>query len=77
MPPSDFVSWARPVCPVSPAPAYSILSGPNAIRPPLWMYPLGMPLKIVSGEPNCSPDGLLSSYSMRTMRLSDTVVKYA
>ncbi|CAM5363835.1 hypothetical protein SFUMM280S_02453 [Streptomyces fumanus] len=37
----------------SPVPTYSIRSGPKAIRPPLCTKPWGMPLKTVSGAPNC------------------------
>lgn len=58
-------------------PTYSILSGPKAIRPPLWLVPLGMPLNTVSGAPSCWPAGFFASYSMRTMRLSESEVKYA
>ncbi|CAM5417442.1 hypothetical protein SCALM49S_07030 [Streptomyces californicus] len=61
LPASDSLSWASPVSPVSPVPAYSILSGPKAIRPPLWTLPFGMPRSTVSGAPSCRPAGRFSS----------------
>jgi hypothetical protein len=49
----------------SPVPAYSIPSGPNAMRPPLWMPAAGMPWRMTWGAP--------PSWK-RTMRLSAAVV---
>jgi hypothetical protein len=56
------------VVPASPTPAYSMPSGPNAIRPPSWMFALASPLRTTSWF--CG-----ASSRRRAMRLSEAEVK--
>ena len=65
LPPSEPLSCAGVRRPASPVPTHRLPSGPKTMRPPLWIKPLGMPLKIVVGLPR-----LLRLYVIRTMRLS-------
>ncbi|OUD87279.1 hypothetical protein BC477_04740 [Clavibacter michiganensis subsp. michiganensis] len=51
-------------------------SGPNAMRPPLWVVSRGIPVTTSSAAPSPSDPGSPVT-SMRTMRLSVELVKYA